>query len=52
MIPKLRACAEAIEGGVAAAHILDGRIAHSILIELLTDTGIGTMITPDGESGS
>ena len=49
MIPKLRACAEAVEGGVGAAHILDGRIPHSILIELLTDTGIGTMITVDGK---
>ena len=45
MIPKLRACAEAVEAGVAAAHILDGRVPHSILIELLTDAGIGTMIT-------
>lgn len=52
MIPKLRACAEAIEGGVGAAHILDGRVPHSILIELLTDTGIGTMITTDGEPRS
>ena len=45
MIPKLRACYEAVEAGVAAAHILDGRVPHSILIELLTDAGIGTMIT-------
>jgi acetylglutamate kinase len=44
MIPKLRACADAVEGGVATAHILDGRVAHSLLIELLTDEGIGTMV--------
>jgi acetylglutamate kinase len=49
MIPKLRACCEAVEAGVGAAHILDGRVPHSILIELLTDAGIGTMITADGE---
>jgi acetylglutamate kinase len=49
MIPKLRACCEAIAAGVGAAHILDGRLPHSVLIELLTDTGIGTMVTTDGE---
>lgn len=49
MIPKLHACCAAVEAGVGAAHILDGRVAHSILIELLTDAGIGTMITADGE---
>lgn len=44
MIPKLRACADAVDGGVGTAHIIDGRIDHAILIELLTDEGIGTMI--------
>jgi len=44
MIPKLRACADAVEGGVGSAHIIDGRVAHAILIELLTDEGIGTMV--------
>jgi acetylglutamate kinase len=44
MIPKLRACADAVDGGVQTAHIIDGRVAHSLLIELLTDRGIGTMI--------
>ena len=44
MIPKLRACAEAVEAGVGTAHIIDGRVAHALLIELLTDQGIGTMI--------
>jgi acetylglutamate kinase len=44
MIPKLRACAEAVEQGVGFAHIIDGRVSHSLLIELLTDHGVGTMI--------
>ena len=44
MIPKLRACADAVDGGVGSAHIIDGRVAHALLIELLTDRGIGTMV--------
>jgi acetylglutamate kinase len=44
MRPKLEACVEAIDEGVSAAHILDGRIAHSLLLELFTDAGIGTKI--------
>jgi acetylglutamate kinase len=44
MRPKLEACVEAIDAGVSAAHILDGRIAHSLLLELFTDAGIGTKI--------
>ena len=44
MRPKLEACLEAIHAGVNAAHILDGRIAHSLLLELFTDAGIGTKI--------
>ena len=44
MIPKLTACAEAVEGGVTAAHMLDGRVEHSLLVELFTDQGIGTKI--------
>lgn len=44
MIPKLRACADAVDGGVGTAHIIDGRVQHALLIELLTDEGIGTMI--------
>jgi acetylglutamate kinase len=44
MHPKLAACVEAIHAGVSAAHILDGRIAHSLLLELFTDAGIGTKI--------
>jgi acetylglutamate kinase len=44
MIPKLTACLEAVEGGVPYAHIIDGRVPHALLIELLTRHGIGTMI--------
>lgn len=44
MIPKIECCVDAIEAGVRRAHIIDGRIPHSILIELLSDEGIGTMI--------
>ena len=44
MIPKVECCARAIGGGVRRTHILDGRIPHSILIEMLTDEGAGTMI--------
>ncbi|MCL2226060.1 MAG: acetylglutamate kinase [Oscillospiraceae bacterium] len=44
MIPKVECCATAIAGGVKRTHILDGRIRHSILIEMLTDEGAGTMI--------
>ncbi|MDQ8044881.1 MAG: acetylglutamate kinase [Solirubrobacteraceae bacterium] len=46
MVPKLRACVDAIHGGVSAAHIVDGRVPHSVLLELFTDEGIGTKITP------
>jgi acetylglutamate kinase len=44
MIPKLRACADAVDAGVGSAHIIDGRVPHALLIELLTDEGIGTMV--------
>ena len=44
MRPKLTACLEAIHGGVSSAHIVDGRVPHSILLELFTDAGQGTMI--------
>jgi len=46
MRPKLAACADAIKGGAGAAHIIDGRRPHSLLVELFTDAGIGTMVTP------
>jgi acetylglutamate kinase len=43
MIPKIDCCVEAVRRGVKRTHIIDGRIEHSILIEMLTDEGIGTM---------
>ncbi|PHR53963.1 MAG: acetylglutamate kinase [Arcobacter sp.] len=45
MVPKVDACLEAIEGGVSKAHIIDGRLEHSMLLELFTSEGIGTQIT-------
>ncbi len=45
MIPKLGAVVDALEGGVGAAHIVDGRVPHSVLIEIFTETGIGTKVT-------
>ncbi|MBR6430254.1 MAG: acetylglutamate kinase [Oscillospiraceae bacterium] len=44
MIPKIQCCVSAVAGGVKRTHIIDGRIPHSILIEMLTDSGAGTMI--------
>jgi acetylglutamate kinase len=46
MRPKLRACLDAIYGGVTFAHIIDGRVPHSLLLELFTDAGIGTKVRP------
>jgi acetylglutamate kinase len=46
MRPKLQACVDAISGGAQSAHIIDGRRPHSLLLELFTDAGIGTMVTP------
>jgi acetylglutamate kinase len=46
MRPKLSACVEAIHGGVTFAHIIDGRLPHSLLLELFTDAGIGTKVRP------
>ena len=47
MAPKLKACVDAVHGGVGSAHIVDGRVPHSLLIELFTDDGSGTKIIPD-----
>ena len=44
MIPKVQSCIDAVRGGVNGAHILDGRVAHVLLLEIFTDAGIGTMI--------
>ena len=47
MIPKMESCLRAVQGGVSAAHVIDGRIAHAVILELLTMGGIGTMVLPD-----
>jgi acetylglutamate kinase len=46
MVPKMEACLRAVRGGVPRAHVLDGRVAHSLLLELFTDEGVGTMVVP------
>jgi acetylglutamate kinase len=50
MIPKMEACLHAVQGGVPGAHVIDGRLAHSVLLEIFTSHGIGTMVLPDKES--
>ncbi|MHA7210488.1 acetylglutamate kinase [Arthrobacter sp. MDT1-65] len=47
MIPKMKACLQAVEAGVERAHIVDGRLAHSMLLETFTTAGIGTQVVPD-----
>jgi acetylglutamate kinase len=47
MIPKMQACLAAVRGGVRQAHVLDGRLPHAVLLEIFTDSGIGTMVIPD-----
>jgi acetylglutamate kinase len=49
MIPKMEACLKAVEGGVERAHIVDGRLPHSMLLETFTTAGIGTQVVPDEE---
>ena len=46
MVPKMEACLRAVLGGVPSAHVIDGRLAHSVLLEIFTSEGIGTMVTP------
>ncbi len=47
MLPKIRCALEAVQNGVASTHIIDGRVAHAVLLEILTDKGVGTLITRD-----
>lgn len=47
MLPKMEACLEAVDGGVTRAHVVDGRIAHAVLVEVFTDSGIGTMVVDE-----
>ncbi|MCZ7417947.1 acetylglutamate kinase [Verrucosispora sp. WMMA2121] len=46
MVPKMEACLRAVDGGVPAAHVVDGRVAHSTLLEVFTPEGFGTMVIP------
>lgn len=48
MLPKMQACLDAVLAGVPRAHVIDGRLAHSLLLEVFTDVGVGTMVLPDG----
>ena len=48
MIPKMEACLRAVRGGVPKAHVLDGRVAHALLLEVFTDEGVGTQVVPGG----
>ena len=47
MLPKMEACLRAVEGGVPQAHIIDGRVPHSLLLEVFTDRGVGTMVADE-----
>ncbi len=49
MLPKISCALEAVAGGVAGAHIIDGRLMHAVLLEIFTDRGIGTIITADNQ---
>ena len=46
MVPKMEACLRAVDGGVASAHVIDGRVPHALLLEVFTDSGVGTMVVP------
>ena len=46
MIPKMEACLRAVRGGVGTAHVIDGRVPHALLLEVFTDSGVGTMVIP------
>ncbi|MBO0848903.1 MAG: acetylglutamate kinase, partial [Pseudonocardia sp.] len=46
MAPKMEACLRAVRGGVPRAHVIDGRLAHSVLLEVFTPEGVGTMVVP------
>jgi len=50
MIPKMEACLAAVRGGVPRAHVIDGRLAHSVLLEVFTGSGVGTMVLPEETS--
>jgi acetylglutamate kinase len=45
MVPKMEACLRAVRGGVGGAHVIDGRLGHSVLLEIFTESGVGTMVS-------
>jgi acetylglutamate kinase len=45
----MEACLRAVQGGVPRATVIDGRVPHSVLLEVFTDSGVGTMVLPEGE---
>jgi acetylglutamate kinase len=45
MLPKIQCALEAVKGGVTSSHIIDGRVEHAVLLEIFTDSGVGTLIT-------
>lgn len=51
MLPKIRCALDAVADGVRAAHIVDGRVEHAVLLELFTDAGVGTLIRADADTG-
>lgn len=50
MVPKMEACLRAVRGGVGQAHVIDGRLAHSVLLEIFTESGVGTMVLAGDQS--
>jgi acetylglutamate kinase len=50
MVPKMEACLRAVRGGVPQAHMIDGRVPHSVLLEVFTTEGVGTMVLPEMET--
>jgi acetylglutamate kinase len=50
MVPKMEACLRAVQGGVATAHVIDGRVPHALLLEVFTDSGVGTMVVPEARA--
>jgi acetylglutamate kinase len=52
MVPKMEACLRAVRGGVPQATVIDGRVVHSVLLEVFTPEGVGTMVLPDQVTGA
>ena len=50
MVPKMEACLRAVRGGVRTAHVIDGRVPHALLLEVFTDSGVGTMVVPEART--